>query len=702
MTRLNFGFASTLPLILQDEHSECGLACLAMVATYHGFEADLQYMRRNYPISNMGMDLRQLMEIADQINLSARALKVDLKSLSKINLPAIIHWKMEHFVVLHKVTRKGLVIHDPSLGKAILSFDDASKYFTGIVVELSPNDKFYRIKEKKTIGFTDLWSNTLGLKSSLFQIFVFSVALQILNIISPLYIQMVVDESIAPGNIRFLYAVFLGFSLLLLVQVATSVVRDYVILKVSSNLNMQVTTNLFSHLISLSLKYFENRAIGDVISRFNSLNEIRDVLSRSLIVAIVDGLVALVGIILMFLYSAQLTLLVLGFLSVYALYHFVTQTNYKMSLEKKLIHKSRQDSTFIENLRAIQLIKLHQLEPLRKGQWQNGLAGLVNSEIKLSQWDIASGSIRNFLFNFENIVVVCFGALAVINSSMTLGMLFAFLTYKSQFVSAVENLINNLRRIKMLDLHFDRLSDILRSPQEMNCISVAESTTEVSGRITVKELTFKYDGSDTAVFSNISFIVEPGETVAITGPSGCGKSTLVKILFGLLTPSSGVVLFDDLPIVTQISRFRKVASAVMQDDHLLSGTIAENISCFESKFDMLKIVEAAKKAGIHETIHAMPMQYSTIVSDMGNNLSGGQKQKIVLARALYREPKILIMDEATSHLDLASESYVNQCIKNLNITRIIIAHRPETIASADRVIDLISLSKLRDQDIANS
>lgn len=678
-----------MPVIHQAEAAECGLACLAMIASFHGYETDLVHLRQRFRVSSHGTNLRSLMDMAGRLQLSCRALKLDSDSVRGLQLPCILHWDLCHFVVLKSLANRKATIHDPASGERVLTREEFDKHFTGVALELTPTSRFEVADERKRLGLKHFWSRARGLKRSLIQILALSLSLQVFAVIAPFYLQTVVDDVIPRNDDNLLVVLAIGFGLLLLIETGTQALRQSAMLYLSSRLNIQMAANLFRHLIRLPMSYFSTRHMGDVVSRFGSLQNVRELIGNSLVAAIVDGIMAVVTLTVMFFYSAKLTFLVLGVVLSYAALRIAFFRPLRMLTEEQIVAQARHDSHFMESVRAIQTIKLFQRETEREAQWQNRLADSINQGIRITRWNISYETMNRMLFGVENILIIYFAATAVMGSIFSVGMLFAFLSYKNRFVGAMDTLISKGIELKMLGLHLDRLADMVFTESEKVDELAPGQATEMpaAGKIEVRNLGFRYGETERPAFQNLNFIIEPGETVAVTGPSGCGKSTLLKCLMGLLEPTEGEIFIDDRPI-GKVPDYRRQIAGVMQEDQLLAGSIADNIACGDPEQDFDRIEQCAQMACIHNEILKMPMQYNTLVGDMGSSLSGGQKQRIILARALYRAPRILFMDEATSHLDMVNEGMVNSHIQRLAITRVIVAHRPETVESAGRRIEL--------------
>lgn len=701
---IKFSSSNKLPVILQTETAECGLACLGMIAGYYGLVTDIVSLRKKFSISSKGTGLKTLIQLASLMNLSSRPLRVDEDELNKIQLPCIAHWNMDHFIVIKSIKRKSVLIVDPNSGELEVSKKYFLQKFTGVVLELTPTSEFKKKEEKIKLNLSTFWSNIFGLKRGLINILILSLILQLLALVAPFHMQLVVDDVLLNKDMSLLVVITLGFLFLLLIQISTKIIRQFLMFELSTKLTMQMSSNLFRHLIRLPVDYFSRRHMGDVISRFGSVGNVRDVITNGLIAAIIDGLMAILTLALMFYYSVSLGFIVVAVVISYALIRYFFYSPFKRINEESIVVAAKESSHFIESVRAIQTIKIFQKETDRESQWKNKMADVINKDIKIFKWTIGYDTANDILFGIENLVVIYLAATLVLDSKMSLGMLYAFMSYKGHFIASTIGLIDQYINYRMLDIHLSRLADIVYSePENINLhlteeivgsVSVmdenslyANSNSVINGKIEVKNLSFKYSEQDPNIFQNLNFCIQPGETVAITGTSGCGKTTLIKCLMGLIKPTEGEIFIDDKPI-QELSSYRSQIAGVMQDDALLAGDISDNITCFSSIIDMDKVIKYASMASVHNDIAKMPMQYRTLVGDMGSSLSGGQKQRIILARALYREPRVLFLDEATSHLDSDNEHHVNQNIKYLNITRVFVAHRAETISFADRVINL--------------
>ena len=529
---------------------------------------------------------------------------------------------------------------------------------------------------------------------ALVKLFALSLILQIFALASPYYTQLVVDEVLVSHDKPLLMVLALGFGLLMLIQMVVGVLRSWIALHLGTMMSMQMVTNLFRHLLHLPVPFFEKRHMGDITSRFGSLSAIQSLLTTSLVEGLLDGIMVVIVFAMMYLYSPQLSLVVVVVVLLYALVRWAFYWPMRKLTEESIITSAKEQSVFMESIRGIQSLKLFGQEVQRLNLWQNRHTETINVGFRLAKWGISAGVVNQLLFGIEGILIIYLAAHLVMAGDMTVGMMFAFVAYKSQFTGRMSSLIGLIVQIKMTKLHLERLADIALTEKEDEGNSIDGK--ELTGGLVLEGVSFRYADTDPLLFENLSLNVKAGDNIAIIGPSGTGKTSLMKIMLGLMPATSGKVKVDGIDVGHfGLRNYRSQIAAVMQDDQLMSGTLAENISFFDSQMDMQQVMASAQLAGIHQDISTMQMGYNSLVGDMGSSLSGGQKQRLLLARALYRKPKILFMDEATSHLDVQLERYVNQAIKQLNMTRIIIAHRPQTIVNAERIMQLHN-GKLRD------
>jgi ATP-binding cassette, subfamily B, bacterial CvaB/MchF/RaxB len=678
----------SVPDIRQSEAAECGLACLAMVLGYHGHNVDLGTLRRRHPTSLNGLTMRGLTALAARMDLTARALRLEAEQVGMLALPAVLHWEMDHFVVLTAVKRNGdLVVHDPARGARRIKSAEAGRRFTGVAMELTPTHRFCPADDTAVLRLRDLLGSLRGFGGSLTQILVLSLLLQLYVLASPFFMQLVVDDAVGKGDSGLLLALAIGFGLLAVLNAGATALRAFVVQYLQSVISVRIGIGLFQHLIRLPFDYFEKRHVGDLVSRFGSADNVRSILAEGVTTALVDGAMALLTLAMMLAYAPPLAGIVLLALAIYTALRIGLFPALRRRFLDLIENRARETSVLVESIRAEQTIKMFGCESQREAIWANRRVDTVNAETAVAHLQAGFKAANDVLSGLENIVVVCLGGLAALDGRLTVGMLFAFVAYKTQFSEKAGRLLDKAIELRMLRLHLQRLADIALTEPEMGLDRPTGYARPLRGAIEARGLSFRYSDDEPFVFENLNFRVAAGEHLAIAGASGCGKTTLLKILVGLVQPTAGEVLIDGLPLpVLGPQAFREQIGVVMQDDQLLSGSIADNICCFDQASDLPHMRDCAELAGIHDEIMRMPMAYNTLIGDMGSSLSGGQKQRILLARALYRRPKLLFIDEGTSHLDVRMEEQVNAGVRALGLTRVSIAHRPQTLASADRVL----------------
>lgn len=686
---LDLRWQRRVPVIHQTETAECGLACLAMICGHFGKNIDLIYLRRKFNLSARGATLAGINGIAEQLGMATRALSLELDELRVLKTPCILHWDFSHFVVLVSVKRNRYVLHDPARGIRYISREEMSRYFTGVALEVWPGSEFQSETLQTRISLRSLINSIYGIKRTLAKIFCLSVVIEAINLLMPVGTQLVMDHAIPAGDRGLLTLISAALMFFILLKAATSTLRAWSSLVMSTLINVQWQSGLFDHLLRLPLAFFERRKLGDIQSRFDSLDTLRATFTTSVIGFIMDSIMVVGVFVMMLLYGGYLTWIVLCFTTIYIFIRLVTYGNYRQISEECLVREARAASYFMETLYGIATVKIQGMVGIRGAHWLNMKIDTINSGIKLTRMDLLFGGINTFVTACDQVVILWLGAGLVIDNQMTIGMFVAFSSFRGQFSERVASLTSFLLQLRIMSLHNERIADIALHEKEEKKpeIEIVAHMEPIS--LETNGLSYRYDSQSAPIFSALSLSVAPGESVAITGASGAGKTTLMKVLCGLFEPDSGRVLINGIDIrQIGINNYHRMIACVMQDDRLFSGSIRENICGFAEEMDEEWMVECARASHIHDVIMNMPMGYETLIGELGEGLSGGQKQRIFIARALYRKPGILFMDEATSALDSESEHFVNVAIKNMNITRVIIAHRETTLRTVDRVISI--------------
>lgn len=674
-------------IIFQSEASECGLACLAMIASFHGNEINLLTLRRKHSMSLKGSTLANLINISKSIGFFSRPLRLDLDELDQLKTPCILHWNLNHFVVLQKVTKKTVIILDPALGKRTLSLDDCSRHFSGVALELHKNKEFKKEKSLEKLKIYDMFKGIKGFKTNIIILLLIALVLQIIGLLSPFLMQWILDKVIPSNDLNLLSLILIGFTIVLITNIIISFINDWIALYFGSNLSLQLNSSVFIKLINLPLPFFQNRHLGDIVSKFGSMGNIQNIFTGQFITVTLNSIFGILTFVLMILYSFKLSLVVLGTFFIYAIVRWISYLPLHNLSQEGVIVSAQTSSYFLETIRGIKAIQFFNKQEARTIKWFNSYVKEVNVGLKASKLTMILSSINSILFGVENIIIIWIGVHNVLSGAFTVGVFIAFMSYKEQFKSKINGLINSFIDYKLLDIDRERLADIVLVSEEQEVKNFFDMSAIKDTCIDIRNLSFTYNNESQYIINDLSLHIADNEFVAITGVSGKGKTTLMNLIAGINRPTSGDIAIGGKSIVG-LSLPNSLISMVSQDDTLYAGSILENICFFDYGADLDWVDQCAKMAQIYDDITNMPMGYETLVGDMGTTLSGGQKQRLFIARALYFKPKILLLDEATSHLDSENERKINEVLKKLSITRIIIAHRIETINTADRVINL--------------
>ncbi len=701
-TRLNLAWRPKLPLIYQTEIAECGLACLAMVAGFHGHQTDLRQLRKDHSITLKGVTLAQVVSIAQKMHFSTRAIKVELEDLKLVRGPAILHWDLNHFVVLKSATDRHVVIHDPARGYRKLKLSEVSKHFSGIALELSPDCRFEKKKARKLITIGSFIKDVAGFKRSLTQIVLLSLVLQFFAVIAPYYNQLVIDNVLVGHDLDFLVVLGVGAIALAITTTAVSLARTWMGIFFDSIYGIQLSSSLLKHMMHLPIGWYETRKVGDILSRFSSLGVVQSSIVGGITGGTLNTIMVVATSVVMLKYSPLLTLISLTGVCIYIILRWAFYRPFMQANEEAIVAAAEESSVFLETINSAQPIKLYSKETVRHGIWMNRVINTANANLVTHKLGMVFSVLQTVIGTIEGVVTMWVGANLVIANEFSIGMLVAFTAWRAMFVGGLYGLVNGFFQYKMLDLHLDRVADIALEEREQHLTGSGADSDQapVTGRIDVRNVSFRFGAQEPWVLRNFSLSVEAGECVTLVAPSGFGKTTLMKVMMGLVEPQEGEVFIDGKSLKQLgLRNYRAAFASVTQNDKLMSGTIEENIAFFDDVENKDEIIAAARMANIHDEIAAMPLGYKSLVGELGSMLSGGQQQRILLARAFFKKPKVLFLDEATSHLDKENERHINEQIAALNITRIQVSHREYEGNPGAKIVDL---TKLKLQEKGNA
>lgn len=678
------------PLVLQSEAAECGLAAVCMIAGHHGRPLDLLEARQKFSASLKGATVGDLVTMGQSLGLAARPLRLEPREMKALQAPAVLHWRMNHFVVLTAVRRRGIVIHDPALGHCEVPWKEVDDAFTGVAVEFTPTVEFRSSPASPRITLGQIWRAMPGTGRFATQFFLLSIAAQCIALLTPYLFQLVIDDALVSHDTGMLLAVVLGLAFLAGFEAVITAVRGWGVAVTSAHLSRHLQWSLMRHLLSLALPFFEKRHAGDILSRLGSLDAVQTVITTRVTGLVVDTTVVLFTGIVLCIYDLSLGLLAVGMLVLLALLRLALYPKQRR-LDDLLLHQQAREHTHtLETLRAITGIRAVNGESRRLAGASELITRRIAAGLDVARFQVATGLLESVLQGALHTAIIGFAASRVMHSPETfsLGMLFAFMAWKNQFSERATSLVGHFIACRLLDLHLCRIADITLEPAVVTP-SRTGTCDRLSGPIRVEKLGFRHGPREPWILRDLDFEIPERAMTAIIGASGTGKTTLARLLLGLYEPEEGQIRVGKVPLCRDNAPlWRRTCGVVLQDDQLLSGTIADNIAFHSGDMDLERVEQAANFAGLHEDVRQMPMGYLTLVGDLGSTLSSGQKQRLLIARALYRQPEVLLFDEGSAHLDPVSEEQLAEQLANIPCTRIVIAHRPSWVQRADLILEL--------------
>lgn len=685
----------SVPLVLQLESAECGLACLAMVALHMGQSLRIEDLRAKFDVSTRGTSLAELARMADQMGLHARCLELGADDLGQLRLPAILHWEGNHWVVLKKVTAKGVHLNDPAQGERWVGWNELKSRFSGFAADFVPRAKITRTPPQPKLQFMALLQSFPGLMGAVLQLMAMSVVLEVIALLTPYYTQLVMDHVLVNGDLDLLNILALGTVFLLLFQTLFTALRGWAGAVLAQSVGYQLYAHVIRHMFSLPMTFFVRRQVGDMVSRFDSLGQIAQSLTRTSIEVVLDVLVSIGTVVMMYVYSPTLAMIGLATFALMLVVKLVVFSSSLRVVAERTFLNARCQSHLIESLRGMHAVKMGQAELLRSQQWTSQTRQVMERDLATERINLGSTLAMTITSGMAHIAIVFFAAQMILANQLSVGMLFAFMAYQGNFSARASAFVDRVLWFRTMNVHFGLVGDIV--------FAVPESAAPIQGAtprpaktwLRTKGIAYRYSAADPWVFGNLSFEVRAGEVVAIVGPSGSGKTTLLCVLGGIFLPGAGRLFYDGVEVKPDnTTALRQRVAFVFQNDELFEGSLEENIAFFAPQADRERIKRCAELACIAGDIALLPQGYRTRLAEQGAGLSGGQRQRILIARALYLQPSLLVLDEATSHLDVQAERQVLQNLKGLGITIVMSAHRPDAIALADRVYALHTQSWL--------
>jgi HlyB family type I secretion system ABC transporter len=680
------------PSFIQQSSSDCGSACLVMISSYWGKRPSVNRLRDISHTTQDGASFKGLMTAAEFLGFSTKPVKSSLEMLSKQTLPAIAHWDGNHFVVVWKITKKQVIISDPAIGQLSLTREEFSSKWNGYTILLEPTANFDKTEEYKT-SFWQLFDLVKPHWIILFEVFIASIFIQIFGLVMPIFTQLILDQVIVQGSLDTLMAMGIGLVIFGLFKVAITGLRSYLLIHTAKRIDLSMIMGFIYHTLTLPLGYFENRYVGDIISRVEENKKIQRFLSGESLSIILDLCTVFIYIGLMFKYSWRMTLLALAVIPPFILLA-VFSTPFLQKISRKIFSAlAKENSYLIEILSGIRTVKAGALEQVVRWNWEDKLSDEVrktfDGEVIGNNLQIISNTIQSL----ASTAMLWFGAYQVIQNQLTVGQLVAFNMLLGNIISPFQRLSVMWNQFQEVSISIERINDVLEAaPEEDFQLQSRRVLPPIQGHIEFVNVTFRYHPDDEKnVLENLSFEIQPEQMYALVGRSGSGKTTISKLLLGLYPTNDGKILIDGHDLNTiALGSLRKQIGVVDQDTFLFGDSIRENISLGDSSITLEKIEQVIKLVGLHTFIQSLPMGYETKIGEGGGLISGGQRQRLAIARALVGNPRLLIMDEATSHLDSESEKLIQDNLNKIRIGRtlLVIAHRFSTIRNADRILVL--------------
>ena len=675
-----------MPVVRQLEIADCGAACLAMALEWHGRIVELSEVRERIGAGAGGASASAILDAALGYGLLGRGVKLEPEAFEALPRGSILHWSFNHFVVFDGVTRKGVRIVDPAIGRRLVDREELGRQFTGIALILTPGEVFRTGGRRNTHIWGYYLRRILGRKRAIVQVTVVSALMQLFGLALPIVTGLVVDRVLPDRAPETLTVVALGALSLVIFQVLATLTRAHLLLRLRTVLDAELSMDFIYHLVRLPHSFFVKHSVGDLVGRYTSNRVIRDMLTSSALSTVFDGALVVLYLGLIFGMSPRLGLVVLGFGALHVGIFVLAYRRTREIQSEELEAQSRLQSQLVGMLQGMESLKASGYERLAVVRWSHRLVESLNVGLKRGRLGANVDTWRNALDVAAPLAILVTGAWLVLESRLTLGTMLAANGLALGFLRPLASLCATALQLQEMRSHVERVLEVTTTRAEESGGARAGS---ILGEIEVEHVSFRYDASGPEILDDVSFRVEAGQTVAIVGKSGAGKSTLARLLIGLERPTSGRVLYDARDLAgLDLSSIRGQLGIVAQRAHVFGTTIRDNIALFDSQLPESAIVEAATAASIHEDIERLPMGYDTPLLDGASSLSGGQRQRIVLARALVRRPSVLLLDEATSELVAVTEMRIMSQIRALGCTRIVIAHRLSTIVDADLIVVL--------------
>jgi ATP-binding cassette, subfamily B, bacterial len=673
----------------QLTETDCGAACLASVLSFHGKHVPLHEVRSRLGGGRNGVNAKQLLAAGRGFGLTCRGVSVELGKLKFLPAGSILHWDLAHYVVYEGANDKGVQIVDPATGRRKVTWDDANKSLSGVALVFEPGDTFVPVKPERRQRLRRYTSWIFGVRNVWGRIIIASIFMQLLSLAIPGLMTTLVDKVVPRHDTPLLYLVGSGFLVLAAFYFMSTLLRARLLLELRTKVETRMSFFFVDHLFALPYSFFQQRTTGDLMMRLSSQAAIRELLTTGALSALLDGVLVSLYFVLLIGAAPSLAYVAIGFAAAQVLVYAIGAKRNAQLVVEGLAAQAQLEATQVEMLAGMEVLKSMGATDRALSRWTDLYVNTLNRSIARGLLDGTFQALLGTLRFAGPVCLMLMGAYKVLDGSLSLGTMLGLSALGAGFLDPVANLVATSLKLTQLHGYMERIEDVLETPRERASADVGNQTVNLSGALSLRNVGFKYPSEPEPTLIDVSFEAAPGECVAIVGASGSGKSTLARLLAGLYEPSEGSISFDGRDLrAWDLTRLRKRLGIVTQDTRLFAGTIRDNVSLFDHEVHQDEIERACRIACIHETIDAMPMGYDTVLADGGSSLSGGQRQRLSLARALLLRPSVLILDEATSALDVVTERRVQEELRRLDCTRVIVAHRLSTIVEADKILML--------------
>jgi HlyB family type I secretion system ABC transporter len=680
------------PYYAQQSGADCGCACLVMIGNYWGKRFSINRLGDMTNVNRSGASLKAIASAAESLGFATRSVKATLDKLAEQSLPAIAHWEGKHFIVVYEINKKHVVVGDPAIGQRTFTHKEFQEKWTGYVLLLQPTYLLKETKDSKT-GLWKFFELVKPHKKVLLEVLVASILIQLFGLVTPIFTQLLLDNVLVQRSSSTLNAVAVGMIIFGLFRIITNAIRQYLLDHTANRVSISLLVGFIKHTFRLPLSYFESRYVGDIVSRIQENQKIQQFLTGETLAIILDLLTLVIYLGMMFAYSWRMALFVLLVVPPFFILAWAS-TSILQRISREIFNAQAEENSYlIESLNGIRTIRSLAIEQTVRWRWEELLHSLIKKSFSSQVIGIRLSAISGVIETFVNTGLLWFGATLVISGELTIGQLIAFNMLVGNVISPFQRLSIVWNQLQEIIISAERINDVLEAePEEDLEHKPHKELGKLQGKIRFQNVTFRYHPeSETNVLENIDFEIKPEQMIAVVGRSGSGKTTLSKLILGLYPPTDGKVWIDGYDVTNvSLRSLRSQVGVVDQDTFLFGGTVRENISIAHPEASLEQIIEAARLAGADEFIQKLPLGYETQIGEGGGMLSGGQRQRIAIARALLGDPRLILLDEATSHLDAESERIIQDNLKTIlkQRTSIVIAHRLSTVRNADLILVL--------------